>query len=149
MESRENSKLLQSNDKQEQYTSPYLCCPNTHIHSNNNLYPMEFHMLNNIASTAKRANSNLFHVPSGEASSGYCDVPHGEQSFENSDSGSNSEVGDASESDEEVSLDELLHDGKAKKKIEQLAAMVGVDTTEPAIVLSEVVKLLKHLKRLN
>ncbi|KAJ1437980.1 hypothetical protein SESBI_03410 [Sesbania bispinosa] len=126
MESRENSKLLQSYDKQEQYT---------HIHSNNNLYPMEFHMLNNIAS---------------EASPSYCDVPHEEQlSFENSDSGSNSEVGDASESDEEVSLDELLHDGKAKKKIEQLAAMVGVDTTEPAIVLSEVVKLLKHLKRIN
>jgi len=36
--------------------------------------------------------------------------------------------------EEEVSLNELLLVGKTKKKIELLAAMVGVDTPEPAIV---------------
>nr|KYP61642.1 hypothetical protein KK1_016148 [Cajanus cajan] len=63
-----------------------------------------------------------------------------EYSFEVSDSDSDSD----SCSDEEVSLDEFLNDGGTKKKIEQLAAMVGVDTTEPVIVLTEVVRLLKH-----
>jgi hypothetical protein len=48
--------------------------------------------------------------------------------------------------DEEASLNELLLDGKTKKKIELLATMVGVDTTEPAIVLNEVVRVLKVLK---
>jgi len=50
---------------------------------------------------------------------------------------------DASDEEEEVSLEELLNDGNAKKKIELLAAMVGVNTTEPAIVLTEVVRALK------
>lgn len=76
----------------------------------------------------------------------YIDCP------ENSESDSSNEVsvGDAaSDEEEEVSLDdELLNDGNPnfKKKIELLAAMVGVDTTEPVIVLTEVVRVLKHLK---
>jgi len=74
------------------------------------------------------------------------DVPYApmdRHSFEMSDSDSCSEEGGEASDEEEVSLDELLNDGKAKKKIEQLAAMVGVDTTEPAIVLTEVVRALK------
>jgi len=51
--------------------------------------------------------------------------------------------------DDEVSLNELLLDGKTKKKIELLAAMVGVDTTEPAIVLTEVVRILRVLKAIS
>jgi len=53
------------------------------------------------------------------------------------------------EDDKEVSLNELLLDGKTKKKIELLAAMVGVDTTEPAIVLTEVVRILRVLKAIS
>lgn len=156
MDARENSKVLQQLqpiDEQEQYTSPSLSypsislfTPNPHSHFSN-LYPMfstkEFDELKH--ARASRGNSNSF-IPS-EASPGYSDVP-GEHSFEKSVTDSSSEVGGDS-SDEEVSLDELLNDGKAKKKIEQLAAMVGVDTTEPAIVLTEVVRVLKHLKRIN
>ena len=62
-----------------------------------------------------------------------------------SESDSCSEEGGDSTDEEVMSLDELLNDGKAQKKIEQLAALVGVDTTEPAIVLTEVVRILKHL----
>ncbi|KAK7247629.1 hypothetical protein RIF29_42516 [Crotalaria pallida] len=50
---------------------------------------------------------------------------------------------------DEQSLDELLLNGKAKKKIELLAAMVGVDTTDPAIVLTQVVRILKVLEKMN
>ncbi|RHN52995.1 hypothetical protein MtrunA17_Chr6g0486621 [Medicago truncatula] len=56
---------------------------------------------------------------------------------------------DEEEEDDEVSLNELLLDGKTKKKIELLAAMVGVDTTEPAIVLTEVVRILRVLKSIS
>lgn len=51
--------------------------------------------------------------------------------------------------DEEVSLNELLLNGKTKKKIELLASMVGVDTTEPAIVLTEVVRVIKVLEAIS
>ncbi|KAL9330146.1 hypothetical protein ACSQ67_005149 [Phaseolus vulgaris] len=44
---------------------------------------------------------------------------------------------------EELTLDDFLNDAKTKNKIQQLAAMVGVHTTEPAIVLTEVVRALK------
>ncbi|CAI8584665.1 unnamed protein product [Vicia faba] len=75
------------------------------------------------------------------------DVPlHGEHSFENnSDSDSSSEV-DGNASDDEMGFDELLYDGKTMNKIEVLAAMIGVDTKEPAVVLTEVVRVLKLLK---
>ncbi|BAT72849.1 hypothetical protein LR48_Vigan11g085300 [Vigna angularis] len=77
-----------------------------------------------------------FHVPS---------APKEQQhSSQMSDSDSCSEdAGDAPHEEEELSLDEFLNDGNAKKKIELLAAMVGVNTTEPAIVLTEVVRALK------
>ncbi|QCD85259.1 hypothetical protein DEO72_LG2g5619 [Vigna unguiculata] len=89
--------------------------------------------------TTKNSNTNNnksisflpFDVPS---------APKEQHSFEMSDSNSCS---DASDEEEEVSLEELLNDGNAKKKIELLAAMVGVNTTEPAIVLTEVVRALK------
>ncbi|ESW32303.1 hypothetical protein PHAVU_002G310800 [Phaseolus vulgaris] len=45
--------------------------------------------------------------------------------------------------EEELTLDDFLNDAKTKNKIQQLAAMVGVHTTEPAIVLTEVVRALK------
>jgi len=132
MDARENSKELQQQQtfgKQEQY----------------NIYPMNFNVLENTKGNTNRCNS-VFFVPS----EGYCDVPtHDQHSFENnSGSDSSSEVhGDAS--DDDASLDEVLHDGKAKNKIDLLAAMVGVDTKEPAVVLSEVVRVLKLLKRVN
>ncbi|MED6196161.1 hypothetical protein PIB30_044733 [Stylosanthes scabra] len=87
-----------------------------------------------------------------------CDEPYYEHSscYAKSDTDSCSEggVNDAAavedeDEEEEVSLDELLLDGKAKKKIEQLAAMVGVKTTEPVVVLTEVVRVLKLMKRIN
>ncbi|KAK7358354.1 hypothetical protein VNO77_00281 [Canavalia gladiata] len=133
MEGRENSKVLQQHE-QEQYKS--------------NLYPMfstmeEFNVQKQNNSRTNRGNADSI-VPN-EASS---DDPLEEHAFPKSDSDSCSEeCGDAS--DEEVSFDELLHDGKAKKKIQQLAAMVGVDSMEPAIVLTEVVRVLKHLKTIN
>ncbi|KHN45612.1 hypothetical protein glysoja_031483 [Glycine soja] len=99
---------------------------------------MEFNDLNN---------SNCF-TPN-EDSSGYCDVL-GEHSSAKSDTDSSNEgVGDASDEEVMMSLDELLFDGKTKEKMELLAAMVGVDTTDPAIVLNEVVRVLKVLKRIN
>lgn len=106
---------------------------------------MNFNVLENTKGNTNRCNSAFF-VP-GE---GYSDVPtHEEHSFENySDSDSSSEV-DGDASDDDSSLDEVLHDGKAKNKIELLAAMVGVDTKEPAVVLTEVVRILKLLKRVN
>lgn len=106
---------------------------------------MNFNVLENTKGNTNRCNS-VFFVPS----EGYSDVPTREEhSFENySDSDSSSEVeGDAS--DDDTSLDEVLHDGKAMNKIELLAAMVGVDTKEPAVVLTEVVRVLKLLKRVN
>ncbi|AET05229.1 hypothetical protein MtrunA17_Chr8g0390221 [Medicago truncatula] len=132
MDVRENSKELQQLQtfaKQEQY----------------NIYPMNFNVLENTKGNTNRCNS-VFFVP-GE---GYSDVPtHEEHSFENySDSDSSSEV-DGDASDDDSSLDEVLHDGKAKNKIELLASMVGVDTKEPAVVLTEVVRILKLLKRVN
>ncbi|KAF7813864.1 putative lactoylglutathione lyase, chloroplastic [Senna tora] len=74
----------------------------------------------------------------------------GESFCAKSDTDSCSEVGEEGD-DDEVSLDELLllTDAKAKKKIEVLAEMVGVESTEPGIVLDEVVRVLKHLKRIN
>ncbi|MCI05040.1 hypothetical protein A2U01_0026089, partial [Trifolium medium] len=91
---------------------------------------------------------NVLEDTKDNTNKGYSYVPpHGEHSFENcSDSDSSSEV-DGDVSDEEVSFDELLlHDEKAKIKIELLASMVGVDTKEPAAVLTEVVRVLKLLK---
>lgn len=90
-------------------------------------------------------NSNSF-TPT-EDSSGYCDVLE-DLSYAKSDTDSSNEAcGD--ESDEEVSLEELLQDGKTKEKVEVLAAMVGLETTDPATVLNEVVRVLKVLKKIN
>lgn len=147
MDGRKTTKVLQQQQtfhEEEQYTSISFFSPNPHT-----LYPMfstmKFNELKN--AKAKRSNSNSF-APS-EASS---DDPFGKHDFDKSDTDSCSEGGcgscDACD-EEEVSLDELLHDGKTKRKMVQLAAMVGVDTNEPAIVLSEVVRVLKHLKRIN
>ncbi|XP_047158679.1 uncharacterized protein LOC124829250 [Vigna umbellata] len=80
-------------------------------------------------------------------SSGYCDVLE-DLSYAKSDTDScNEACGD--ESDEEVSLEELLQDGKTKEKVEVLAAMVGLETTDPATVLNEVVRVLKVLNKIN
>ncbi|BAU02907.1 hypothetical protein VIGAN_11250300 [Vigna angularis var. angularis] len=90
-------------------------------------------------------NSNSF-TPT-EDSSGYCDVLE-DLSYAKSDTDScNEACGD--ESDEEVSLEELLQDGKTKEKVEVLAAMVGLETTDPATVLNEVVRVLKVLNKIN
>ncbi|KAK7290975.1 hypothetical protein RIF29_05793 [Crotalaria pallida] len=91
---------------------------------------MEFNELKNAsAAEPDRANSNSFTPTEESCAYTVSDV-------------------DASESDE-VSLDELLLDGRAMKKIELLAAMVGVDSPEPAIVLTEVVRILKVLEKMN
>ncbi|KAL4374783.1 hypothetical protein AHAS_Ahas05G0216300 [Arachis hypogaea] len=86
-----------------------------------------------------------------------CDEPYYEQhssccAKSDTDSCSGGGANDAAvedEEEEEVSLDELLLDGKAKKKIEELAAMVGVRTTEPVVVLTEVVRVLKIMKKIT
>lgn len=156
MDGRENSKVLQEEQpfgEQGQYTFPYFSYPSFSLFSSNphphfsNLCPlfstMEFNELNN--AKADKGNSNSF--TQSEDSSGYSDVPV-EHSCAKSDTDSSSEAG-GDASDEEMSLDELLFDGKAKKKIELLAAMVGVETTEPEIVLTEVVRVLKLYKRIN
>lgn len=85
----------------------------------------------------------LLFTPKANTDIDNSDVPlHGEHSFENySDSDSSSEV-DGDVSDEE----ELLYYEKTMNKIEVLAAMIGVDTKEPAVVLTEVVRVLKLLK---
>ncbi|KAG5013480.1 hypothetical protein JHK86_025741 [Glycine max] len=142
---RENSKVPFG--EQEQYTFPYFSYPSFSLFTPNNhtllstfcpmFSTMEFNDLNN---------SNCF-TPN-EDSSGYCDVL-GEHSSAKSDTDSSNEgVGDASDEEVMMSLDELLFDGKTKEKMELLAAMVGVDTTDPAIVLNEVVRVLK-LKQAN
>ncbi|CAJ1937008.1 unnamed protein product [Sphenostylis stenocarpa] len=82
-------------------------------------------------------------VPSKASSFDVPSAPKEHHSFQMSGSDSCSEEGGDATDVEEVSLDELLNDAKAKKKLEQLAAIVGVDTTEPAIVLTEVVRVLK------
>ncbi|KAE9613974.1 hypothetical protein Lal_00016551 [Lupinus albus] len=116
--------------EQEKYTSINFLSSEPHT----SFYPMfstmEFNEQNNA-----RANNKSYH----------------HHSFDKSETDSCSEGGVGDEcDDEEVSLDELmLHDGKEKKKIQQLAAMVGVDTTEPVIVLTEVVRVLTHLNRIN
>ncbi|KAK7272712.1 hypothetical protein RJT34_29505 [Clitoria ternatea] len=77
-----------------------------------------------------------------------CEDSCEDHSCAKSDRDSSSEAG-GDASDDEVNSDELLFDEKTMKKIELLAAMVGVDTTDPAVVLNEVVKVLKVLKRVN
>jgi len=107
---------------------------------------LEFKELNNArADEAESVNFNSF-TPS-EDSCGYCDVLEDLSCAKSDTDSSNEACGE--ESDEEVSLEELLLDGKTKEKVELLAAMVGVDTTDPATVLNEVVRVLKVLKRLN
>lgn len=131
MDSKENSKGLQQLQtfeiNQEQYTSPYFIS-----------YPSSITLFTSKSHYVLENTKRVLYVPS----EGYYDVPrHEEHSFENY-SDSSSDV-DCDSSDEEVSLD----DEKTKNKIEVLAAMVGVDTKEPAVVLTEVVRLLKRLKR--
>ncbi|KAF1874393.1 hypothetical protein Lal_00030313 [Lupinus albus] len=135
--------------EQEQYTSITFFSPNP-----NTLYSMfsamEFYTnMKNINARADKSYYNSF-APC-EASCGYFDDPFEKHAFQKSETDSCSgddECGDECD-DEEVSLDELIHEGKTKNKIEKLAAMVGVDTTEAEIVLAEVVRVLKHLKRIN
>nr|KYP66937.1 hypothetical protein KK1_013249 [Cajanus cajan] len=145
---RENSKVqhqLQPFGEQEQYTSPYFSYPS--LTSNNHTLfdkfcPSFSTMKFNSRAEVEKGNSNSF-TPS-EDSCGYSDVFWDHSCVKSETDSSNEEDGDAS--DEEVSLDELLLDEKIKKKIELLAAMVGVDATDPAIVLNEVVRVLKVLK---
>lgn len=102
----------------------------------------EFNELNN-----SNSNSNFNSFTPNEDSSGYCDVLENLSCAKSDTDSSNEACGD--ESDEEVSLEELLQDGKTKEKVEVLAAMVGVETTDPATVLKEVVRILKVLNRIN
>ncbi|QHO57100.1 hypothetical protein HN51_011749 [Arachis hypogaea] len=115
-------------------TSPYLSYPSIKLFNPN---PNNDHYLN-----ATIKNNDYSYAPSDEAS-------FGEQNYYQSESDSCSSGDDE---DEEVTLDEyfLIPDAKAKKQIEQLAVMVGLDTTEPAaVVLTQVVRVLKHLKGIN
>ncbi|KAJ1386772.1 hypothetical protein SESBI_40515 [Sesbania bispinosa] len=144
MEGRENSKVQHPFGEQEKYTSPYYSHP-----SFSKLCPimfstMEFNEVKNAGAEANRGNSSNSFTPNNEDSFGYSE----DHSCDKSDRDSCSEA-DGDASDEEVSLDELLFEEKARKKIELLAAIVGVDTTEPAIVLTEVVRVLKVLNTIN
>ncbi|GLT98538.1 hypothetical protein SLE2022_160380 [Rubroshorea leprosula] len=49
-------------------------------------------------------------------------------------------------SDDEECLSQLFYDKGAKKKLKVLATMVGVESTEPGIVLAKVVAVLKELR---
>ncbi|KAK7364009.1 hypothetical protein VNO80_12325 [Phaseolus coccineus] len=141
--------------EKELYTSSLFSFPSFTLFTPNNhtlfsFCPMfstlEFNKLNNArADEADSGNFNSF-TPS-EDSSGYCDVLEDLFCAKSDTDSSNEACGD--ESDEEVSLEELLLDGKTKEKVEVLAAMVGVDTADPATVLNEVVRVLKVLKRIN
>ncbi|KAK7369919.1 hypothetical protein VNO80_11967 [Phaseolus coccineus] len=124
METTQNSNTLSLSHHQPQYSSPFLSLT---TNSNN--------FVCNVLNNHNKSISFLPCDPSFDVPS----APKEHHSFLMSDSDSCSEASD----EEEVSLDELLNDGKTKKKIEQLAAMVGVDTTEPATVLTEVVRALK------
>jgi hypothetical protein len=126
LDAKQNSNELQTFAKQERY----------------NIYPMNFNVLDNTKCNTDKGNY-VFSAPS----KGYSYVPpHGEHSFENYSVSDSSSEEDCDVADEEMSFDELLHDEKAKNKIELLAAMVGVDTKEPAAVLTKVVRVLKLLK---
>ncbi|XP_022730726.1 uncharacterized protein LOC111285511 [Durio zibethinus] len=50
-------------------------------------------------------------------------------------------------SDDEQCLNNLFHDEGTRKKLKQLAGMVGADGMEPGIVLAKVVTVLKELSR--
>jgi len=124
MNSKENSKV-----HQEQSTSSSFSCSSLSKECHM-LSTMECSELNNAKAEAESESS--FSFTQSEDSS----IESGNNALEDED-------------DKEVSLNELLLDGKTKKKIELLAAMVGVDTTEPAIVLTEVVRILRVLKAIS
>ncbi|MED6137920.1 hypothetical protein PIB30_069525 [Stylosanthes scabra] len=125
-------------------TSPYLSYHSTiNLFNNPNLNPN---------------NNNHFHNPylnAYEIKNDDCnnEALFGEHYYKSeSDSCSSGDECDDDDDDDEVTLEEqfLMHDAKAKKQIEQLAMMVGLDTTEPAaVVLTQVVSVLKHLKGIN
>lgn len=150
MDATQNSKLPlverpQYNSQYHSYSSsftPFPQNPQTHF---TNFYPLFSTMKFNELKNERENRGNAF-TPYEEAS---CyDV--GESCCAKSDTDSCSEVGDYASDDDEVSVDELLlNDAKSKKKIEVLAEMVGVDSTEPEMVLTEVVRVLKQLKRMN
>ncbi|KAI9128913.1 hypothetical protein K1719_000396 [Acacia pycnantha] len=174
MDHAKNSKLSFVAEDHYQYISPpasssmnlFLQYPHASHFSNNYLYPM-FSTMNkfNELQNEKTQKTDSSFMPceeeeeeafSGDCCYSYCDVAAAGSCCVKSDTDSCSQVGDEKEEDdddddnEEVSLDELLqNDAKAKKKIEVLAEMVGVDSTEPVIVLTEVVRVLKHLRRMN
>jgi hypothetical protein len=129
MDGSENFKVdqqkLQHLGEKEQYTSSCFSYP-SFLKQYHMFSTMECNELNNAIVEAERESS--FSLTQNEDSS-----------IESSSSNA---------LDEEASLNELLLDGKTKKKIELLATMVGVDSTEPAIVLNEVVRVLKILKEL-
>ncbi|KAK7314432.1 hypothetical protein VNO77_32956 [Canavalia gladiata] len=144
MDGRESSKVQhQLQAFGEQYTSPYFSypssfsffSPNHHTHFTM-FSTLEFNELNDARAESDSGNFNSY-------------TPNEDSSCAKSDTDSCSEAGGDASDEEEVSLDELLLDGKTKEKIELLAAMVGVDTTDPMIVLNEVVRVLKVLKRIN
>lgn len=126
MNSKENSKV-----HQEKSTSSNFSCSSLSKQCHM-ISTMECNELNNVKAEAESESSFSF-----------------TQSEDSSIESGNNALDDEEEEEDEVSLNELLLDGKTKKKIELLAAMVGVDTTEPAIVLTEVVRILRVLKAIS
>ncbi|KAK4283843.1 hypothetical protein QN277_000749 [Acacia crassicarpa] len=173
MDHTKNSKLSFVAEDHYQYVSPpppssmnlFRQYPHASHFSNNYLYPM-FSTMNkfNELQNEKTQKTDSSFMPreeeeeeeafSGDYCYSYCDVAAAGSCCAKSDTDSCSQVGDEEEENDdddndEVSLDELLqNDAKAKKKIEVLAEMVGVDSTEPVTVLTEVVRVLKHLRRM-
>ncbi|MED6132569.1 hypothetical protein PIB30_020215 [Stylosanthes scabra] len=119
-------------------TSPYLSYPSINLLNNPN--PNNNHFYHNPYLNAEIKNNDCDEASLGEH--------HYKSESDSCSSGDECDDDD----DDEVTLEEhfLMHDAKAKKQIEQLAIMVGLDTTEPAaVVLTQVVRVLKHLKGIN
>lgn len=51
--------------------------------------------------------------------------------------------------EDEQTINELVCEEGTRRRLELLAGMVGIDNSEPEVVLAEVVRVLKDLERLN
>ncbi|KAL4651920.1 hypothetical protein ACB092_01G195700 [Castanea dentata] len=123
--------------------------PETHLSEFNGLKFTAFNALER--SRADRTNSIVLETLNGGDSSELSDILD-----DDSDLKSDAESSCCLEEDivydsweDEQSINELVCEEGTIKRLELLAGMVGVDNTEPEVVLAEVVRVLKDLERLN
>ncbi|KAJ4957682.1 hypothetical protein NE237_024793 [Protea cynaroides] len=85
--------------------------------------------------TAETSNPLLFHTMTNiEAADSYCELTGG--------------VSDAKSDIVDVDVDDILYDERVKKKLQVLAAMVGITSSaSPGVVLAEIIRILKDLER--